>query len=87
MIGANDSLPLAFQRKRVAMDESELLVVGTGDGFFINEWFEYLRSHLASTSIEELKSIAPVIYRASVAAAGGPDASTVTIYHFWILSG
>lgn len=82
VIGAKDRLPLAFQRKFLAMDESELLVAGTGHGFFINGWFEYLRSHLASTSIEELNSIAPVIFRTSVDAEGGLDGLTVTIYHF-----
>jgi hypothetical protein len=82
VIGAKDRMPLAFQRKFLAMDESELLVAGTGHADFINRWFEYLRAHLTSTSIEELNSIAPVIFRASVGPEGGLDGLTVTIYHF-----
>lgn len=82
VIGAKDRMPLAFQRKFLAMDESELLVAGTGHADFVNGWFEYLRTHLTSTSIEEMNSIAPVIFRASVDAAGGLDGLTVTIYLF-----
>ena len=82
VIGAKDRMTLAFQRKFLAMDESELLVAGTGHADFVNGWFKYLRTHLTSTSIEEMNSIAPVIFRASVDAAGGLDGLTVTIYHF-----
>jgi hypothetical protein len=82
VIGADDRMPLAFQRKFQTVPELELVIAGTGHADFINSWFEHRCSLLNYKSIDELDSAAPQIFRSSVEAVGGLRGLTVTIYHF-----
>jgi hypothetical protein len=42
VVGADDRLPMSFQRKFHSLPDSELIVAGTGLANFINGWFAYL---------------------------------------------
>lgn len=82
VIGADDRMPLSFQRKFLSVPESDLVVAGTGHADFINGWFWYLQANLHGASIDDLNAEAPSIFRASVSAEGGLNGLTATIYHF-----
>lgn len=82
VIGANDRMPLSFQRKFLSVPESDLVVAGTGHAGFINGWFQHLQANVQGASIDDLNAEAPNIFRASVAAEGGLSGLTATIYHF-----
>lgn len=82
VIGADDRMPLSFQRKFLSLPESDLVVAGTGHAGFINGWFRYLQSNLHGASIDDLNAETPSIFRAAVSAEGGLSGLTVTIYHF-----
>ena len=82
VIGADDRLPLSFQRKFLAVPECELLIAGTGHAGFVNAWFEHYHSHHRDKAIDKLDSAVPLIFRSSVGAEGGLSGLTVTIYHF-----
>ena len=81
-IGAADRMPLSFQRKFLAVPESDLVVAGTGHAGFINGWFQHLQANLRGTEIDDLNAEVPSIFRASVNAEGGLSGLTATIYHF-----
>lgn len=81
-IGADDRLPLSFQRKFLPVPERDLLIAGTGHAGFINAWFEHYQSHHRDEAIDKLDSSVPLIFRSSVEAEGGLSGQTVTIYHF-----
>ena len=82
VVGADDRLPLSFQRKFYSLPDSELVVAGTGLANFINGWLAYLSALACVGDIDELNKIAPCVLKASADAAGGLDAITTTIYHF-----
>lgn len=82
VIGADDRMPMSFQRKFLSVPESELVVAGTGHAGFINGWFRYLQSNLHGATIDELNEEVPSIFRASLRAEGGLSGLTATIYHF-----
>lgn len=82
VIGADDRMPLSFQRKFLSVPESDLVVAGTGHGSFINGWFQHLLANLRGATIDDLNAKAPSIFRASVSAEGGLSGLTATIYHF-----
>jgi hypothetical protein len=82
VISADDRMPMFFQRKFLAVSESELVVAGTGRAGFINGWFQHLQSNLRGATIDDLNEEAPSIFRASVSAEGGLSGLTATIYHF-----
>jgi hypothetical protein len=82
VVGAQDRMPLSFQRKFLSVPESDLVVAGTGHAGFINGWFQHLQAKLVGASIDDLNAQAPELFRGSVAAARGLDGLTATIYHF-----
>ena len=82
VVGADDRLPLSFQRKFLPVPRADLVIVGTGHADFVNGWFGHYQAHLHSKSIDELDAEAPHIFRTSVVAEGGLSGLTVTIYHF-----
>lgn len=82
VVGADDRLPMSFQRKFLSVSESDLVAAGTGHADFINGWFQHLQSNLRGVTIDDLNEEAPSIFRASVIAEGGLSGLTVTIYHF-----
>lgn len=82
VIGADDRMPLSFQRKFLSVPESDLVVAGTGHAGFINGWFQHLQANLSGATIDDLNAEVPNIFRASVSAEGGLIGLTATIYHF-----
>lgn len=82
VIGAEDRMPMSFQRKFLIVPESDLVVAGTGHAGFINGWFHYIQTNLSNASIDDLNADAPNIFRESVNAEGGLNGLTATIYHF-----
>lgn len=82
VIGADDRMPLSFQRKFLSVPESDLVVAGTGHADFINGWFQHLQANYQGATIDDLNAEAPSIFRASVSAEGGLSGLTATIYHF-----
>jgi len=82
VIGANDRMPMFFQRKFLSVPESDLVVAGTGHVGFINGWFQNLQANFQGATIDELNAEIPSIFRASVSAEGGLSGLTATIYHF-----
>lgn len=82
VIGADDRMPMSFQRKFLPVPESNLVVAGTGHADFINGWFQHLQANRRGATIEELDAEAPSTFRASVSAEGGLGGLTATIYHF-----
>ena len=81
-IGADDRMPMYFQRKFLPIPETNLVAAGTGHGGFISAWFEDLHANHRWASIEDLNAKAPDIFRSSVNAEGGLGELTATIYHF-----
>lgn len=82
VIGADDRMPLSFQRKFLSVPESDLVVAGTGHAGFINGWFQHLQANLSGATIDDLNAEVPNIFRASVSAEGSLSGLTATIYHF-----
>lgn len=82
VIGADDRMPMCFQRKFLSVPEVDLVVAGTGHASFINGWFQRLQANLHGTTIDYLNEAVPSIFRASVSAEGGLSGLTATIYHF-----
>lgn len=82
VIGADDRMPMSFQRKFLSVPESDLVVAGTGHAGFIYGWFQHLQANLQGATIDDLNEEAPSIFRASVSAEGGLSGLTATIYHF-----
>ena len=82
VIGAEDRLPLAFQRKFLSIPTSDLLVAGTGHAGLINGWFQYLESLIRLGDIDDIGKFTQQVLKASVDAAGGLGSITTTIYHF-----
>lgn len=82
VVGANDKMPLAFQRKFLSVPASDLVVAGTGHAGFIYGWFQHLQANLQGATIDDLNEEAQNIFRASVSAEGGLGGLTATIYHF-----
>lgn len=82
VIGADDRMPLSFQRKFLSVPESDLVIAGTGHAGFINGWFQHLQANLNGATIDDLNAEVPNIFRASVSAEGGLSGLTATIYHF-----
>jgi hypothetical protein len=82
VIGANDKMPMSFQRKFLSVPESDLVVAGTGHAGFINGWFQHLKANFQGATIDDLNAEVPSIFRASVSAEGGLSGLTATIYHF-----
>ena len=82
VIGADDRMPMSFQRKFLSLSESDLVVAGTGHAGFINGWFQHLQSNLCGVTIDDLNEEAPRIFRASVRAEGGLSGLSATLYHF-----
>jgi len=82
VIGADDRMPMSFQRKFMSVPESDLVVAGTGHAGFINGWFQHIQANFQGAMIDDLNAEAPSIFRASVSAECGLNGLTVTIYHF-----
>lgn len=82
VIGADDRMPMCFQRKFLSVPESDLVVAGTGHAGFINGWFQHLQANLHVATIDDLNAEAPSILRAFVSAEGGLSGLTATIYYF-----
>ena len=82
VIGAEDRLPLAFQRKFLSIPTSDLLVAGTGHAGLINGWFQYLESLTRLGDVDDVGKFAQQVLKVSVDAAGGLGPITTTIYHF-----
>jgi hypothetical protein len=82
VIGADDRMPLCFQRKFLSVPASDLVVAGTGHVDFINGWFQHLQNNPRGATIDDLNEVAPKIFRASVSAENGLSGLTATIYHF-----
>lgn len=82
VIGAEDRMPMCFQRKFLAVPESDLVVAGTGHAGFINGWFQHLQANYGRATIDDLDAYASSIFRESVQAEGGLSGLTATIYHF-----
>jgi hypothetical protein len=68
VIGADDRMPMSFQRKFLSVPASDLVVAGTGHAGFINGWFQHLQANLHGATIDDLNEEAPSIFRASVSA-------------------
>lgn len=71
VVGADDRMPLAFQRKFLSVPDSDLLVAGTGLAGFVTGWFDYLLSLTSLGDVDNVGSIAPSVLKASADAAGG----------------
>lgn len=82
VVGAEDRMPMGFQRKFLSLTENNLLVAGTGLANLINGWLEYVSSYLGTGDIDDLNLFAPEVLEASVKAAGGLGEITTTLYHF-----
>lgn len=82
VVGIDDRLPLAFQRKFLSVPDSELLVAGTGHAGFVTGWFGYLQTLTRLGDVDDVGAIAPSVLKASADAAGGLGSITTTIYHF-----
>jgi hypothetical protein len=82
VVGADDRLPMSFQRKFLSLPDSELIVAGTGLANFINGWFAYLSALARVGDIDDLNAIAPGVLKASADAFGGLGDITTTLYHF-----
>ena len=82
VVGADNRMPMAFQRKFLSMPASDLLVSGTGLANFINGWFSYVQTLSRVGDVDDLNAIAPQILKASADAAAGLGAFTTTIYQF-----
>ncbi len=82
VIGAEDRMPLSFQRKFLSVPESDLVVAGAGHAGFINGWFQHLQANLRGATTDDLDAEVPSIFRASINAEGGLSGLTATIYHF-----
>lgn len=82
VVGAGDRMPLAFQRKFLAVPDSDLLVAGTGHAGFVTGWFDYLQALANLGDVDQVGSITPAVLKASADAAGGLSAISTTIYHF-----
>jgi hypothetical protein len=82
VIGAENRMPMSFQRKFLAIPESDLVVAGTGHAGFINGWFQHLQANFRGATIDDLNKDAPRTFRESVSADGGLSGLTATIYHF-----
>lgn len=82
VVGADDKMPLSFQRKFLSVPESDLVVAGTGHAGFINGWLQHLQANLQGATIDDLNTEAPNVFRASLRAEGGLSGLTATIYHF-----
>lgn len=82
VVGADDRMPLAFQRKFLSVPDSDLLVAGTGHAGFVTGWFGYLQTLKCLGDVDNVGSIAPSVLKASADAAGGLGSITTTIYHF-----
>jgi hypothetical protein len=82
VIGADDRMPMAFQRKFLSVPESNLVVAGTGRADFINGWFQHLWEGYQGATIDDLDAVVPDIFQSSVIDEGGLGGFTATIYHF-----
>lgn len=82
VIGADDRMPLAFQRKFLSVPNSDLLVAGTGHAGFVTGWFDYLQTLARLGDVDDVGSIAQSVLKASADAVGGLGTITTTIYHF-----
>lgn len=82
VIGADDRMPMSFQRKFLAIPDSDLVVAGTGHAGFINGWFQHIQTNLGGANIDELDTYASNIFCESVQFNGGLSGLTATIYHF-----
>ncbi len=82
VIGAEDRMPMSFQRNFRLVPQTDLVIAGTGRAGFINGWFEHHRSHFLEKSIDELNAEFPRIFSSSVRTERGLGGLTATIYHF-----
>ena len=82
VIGADDHMPLAFQRKFLPLPTSDLLIAGTGHAGFVTGWFGYLQALAHLGDVDDVGSMAPGVLKATADAAGGLGTITTTIYHF-----
>lgn len=82
VVGADDRLPMAFQRKFLPIPVADILVAGTGRADFINGWFAYLQSLPWLGDVDDLNVIAPKVLRVSADAAGALGSVNTTLYHF-----
>ena len=82
VVGADDRLPVVFQRKFLPVPATNLLVAGTGRADLINGWFNYLHSLHGIGDVDDLNAIAPAVLKASAETAGHIDSITTTLYHF-----
>ncbi len=82
VVGADDRMPLSFQRKFLSLPESNLIIAGTGHASLINGWFQHILINFQIAAIDHINAEAPKILRASVTANGGLSGLTATIYHF-----
>ncbi len=82
VVGADDRLPMAFQRKFLSVPEAHLLVAGTGRADLICGWFNYLQSLCWIGDVDDLNAISSKVLKASADAAGRIDSITTTLYHF-----
>ncbi|CAM8667994.1 hypothetical protein MCEMSEM18_01670 [Comamonadaceae bacterium] len=82
VIGADDRMPMSFQRKFLPISDSDLVVAGTGHADFINGWFHNLQSNFRGATIDDIDKEAPSVFRALASAIGGLSGLTATLYHF-----
>ena len=82
VVGADDKLPLSFQRKFLSLPDADILIAGTGLANLISGWFDHVSSSLRVVDIDDLDKITPQVVKASVDAAGGLGDITTTLYHF-----
>lgn len=82
VVGAEDKMPMHFQRKFLPLTNSNLLIAGTGLVNLINGWFEHVSSFPDLGDIDDINIFAPTSLAASVRAVGGLGKNTTTLYHF-----
>lgn len=82
VFGADDHMPLAFQRKFLSIPDTDLLVAGTGHAGFVTGWFDQLQTLARLGDVDDVGFIAQSMLKASADAVGGLGPLTTTIYHF-----
>ena len=82
VVGADDRLPLSFQRKFLPLPAHNLLVAGTGHAGLVDGFFRHVQSITLPGDVDWLSRNAENTLDLSVRAAGGLDGLTATIYLF-----
>jgi hypothetical protein len=82
VVGANDKMPIYFQRKFAVFPQNNLVVAGTGLANLICAWFSLLQSLPEPRDIDQINETAPSALSSLADSCPGTDVTTATLYHF-----